>query len=97
MKILIVAATQQEILACKNHSFKNNSVDFLITGVGMIATAYALGKHLQNNSYDLLINAGIAGCFDKSIKIGAVFQITEDCFSELGAEDGNNFISIDEL
>jgi futalosine hydrolase len=72
-------------------------IAFLITGAGMVATAFALGKHLAQNQYDLAINLGIAGSFDREIALGQVVEITEDTFAELGAEDDENFITIDQL
>jgi futalosine hydrolase len=72
-------------------------VSALVTGVGMVATAYSLGKHLATNQYDLAINLGIAGSFDRDIVLGEVVEITEDRFSELGAEDDEAFLSIDQL
>lgn len=70
---------------------------FLITGAGMVATAFAMGTHLAQNQYDLVINLGIAGSFDRNISLGEVVEITEDTFAELGAEDGEAFITIDQL
>lgn len=72
-------------------------ISFLITGAGMVATAYALGKHFAQNRYDLAINLGIAGSFDRNIDLGEVLEITQDTFAELGAEDDENFITIDQL
>ncbi|MDB5125091.1 MAG: futalosine hydrolase [Mucilaginibacter sp.] len=69
----------------------------LIAGVGMTATAFALGRHLAANQYDLAINLGIAGSFDRDFALGDVVEITEDTFAELGAEDGDEFISIEKL
>jgi futalosine hydrolase len=69
----------------------------LITGVGMTATAFALGRHLAANQYDLAVNLGIAGSFDRSFALGDVVEITEDTFAELGAEDGDEFIPIEKL
>ena len=59
----------------------------------MVATAFALGKHLAINQYDLAINLGIAGSFDRNIALGEVVEITEDTFAELGAEDDEDFIT----
>jgi futalosine hydrolase len=72
-------------------------ISLLITGVGMTATAFALGRHLAANQYDLAINLGIAGSFDRSFVPGDVVEITEDTFAELGAEDGDEFLSIEKL
>lgn len=69
----------------------------LITGVGMTATAFALGNHLATNQYDLAINLGIAGSFDRNIALGTVVEVIQDTFTELGAEDDNRFITLDAL
>jgi futalosine hydrolase len=112
MRILIVAATQPEVApvmeafnlqktdepnlyAAKHTSVANCSV--LITGAGMVPTAFALARHLPHNVYNLVINAGIAGSFDRNLALGDVLEITEDTFSEIGAEDDKRFISIEKL
>ena len=69
----------------------------LISGVGMVATAFALGRHLSANTYDLVVNLGIAGSFDRSIALGEVVEITEDTFAELGAEDDLSFLPIADM
>lgn len=105
MKILLVAATSLEIEPLLSHfqinqstiNIQGNIISVLITGVGMTATAFALGKALNSETFDLSINIGIAGAFDRSLKMAEVVSVNLDCFAELGAEDGENFISIDEL
>ena len=69
----------------------------LITGAGMVATAFAMGKHLAENKYDLAINLGICGSFDRGIALGDVLEIVEDDLAELGAEDDEDFITIEKL
>ncbi|ACU06342.1 MULTISPECIES: futalosine hydrolase [Pedobacter] len=103
MKILVVAATWQEIALLAVHFHlpekdfvRTSDFDLLITGVGMTATAYALGKHLSG-AYKLVLNLGIAGTFDPAISLGAVVNVTSDEFTELGAEDGDEFLSIEKL
>lgn len=73
------------------------NISILITGVGMVATAFAIGRHLATNQYDLAVNLGIAGSFDRDIDLGEVVEIKEDTFSELGAEDDADFLPIDKL
>ncbi|MCW2261836.1 MULTISPECIES: futalosine hydrolase [Sphingobacterium] len=97
MKTLIVAATRFEIQPFLDRIAAYPNTDYLITEVGMVQTAYRLGKHLANNQYDLIINIGIGGCFNRSLPIGAVVSIDREIFSELGAEDDERFIPIDEL
>jgi futalosine hydrolase len=77
--------------------YKSAGISTLITGVGMVATAFALGKHLATNQYDLAINLGIGGSFDGNIALGEVVEVIEDRFSELGAEDDKAFLTIEQL
>ena len=84
MKILIVAATEEEITLLRTLS-PDPKPDFLVTGVGMVSTTYELSKKLQEKKYDFVLNCGLAGSFDRSIPLGEVVQVIEDAFSELGA------------
>jgi len=103
MKILVVAATRAELTGLytyfslpEENFVQTERFDILITGVGMTATAFALGRYLSGN-YQLVVNLGIAGCYDHSIPLGTLLQITNDQFSELGAEDKDEFIPIETL
>jgi futalosine hydrolase len=111
MKLLIVAATRFEIEPLLrqtgldsgsseqkrlNCHYKKLEIDIVLTGVGMVATAYYTAKNL-NASYNLAINAGICGSFNNNLETGAVVNVIEDRFSELGAEDGDAFLSLSEL
>ena len=73
-----------------------NSVYVLITGVGMTATAFQLGRSLHKR-YDLAINAGVAGSFKRNIPPGTVVNVVSDRFADLGAEDGENFLTLKEM
>lgn len=108
MKILLVSATYLEIEPLLTHFkfieqtnqklrkyiFKNHQIDVLIPGVGMTATAYWLGKTLNSTLYDCTINLGLAGTFDDSIHLGEVVNVVSDRIAELGAEDGEKFLSL---
>jgi futalosine hydrolase len=97
MKPLIVAATRFEILD-SIPLLEEKQIPYLITGVGMTATAYALGKTFaQQQAISLVLNVGIAGSFDKNIPLGEVLEIRSDSFYELGAEDGDEFLNIEDL
>lgn len=97
MNILLVTATQAEIQPLLTHFGEEKPFDVLITGVGMVATAFALGQQFAQKKYDLAINLGIAGSFDRDIALGEVVEITEDILAEFGAEDNNQFLTIEEL
>jgi futalosine hydrolase len=75
---------------------ETRSLSVLITGVGMVNTAFMIGKNL-NRVYDAIINAGICGAFDKHLKLGQVVQVTRDEISEMGAEDGDAFIKYHDM
>ena len=110
MNILIVSAAEVEIspllgfLKMKFSDsgklqkcvYKNINIDVLITGIGMSVTAFHLGKILSGK-YNAALNFGIAGSFNLDLEIGSVVNITQDHFAELGAEDGNNFLSLKEI
>ena len=86
MKILLVVATDQEVI---NDKFKDCKI--LITGMGMVNTSIQVTKELSKNKYNLVINMGVAGSFYKDYVIGDVVEVLEDHFSELGFENGNDF------
>jgi futalosine hydrolase len=110
MQILIISATHFEVEPLlqqmniqwnkDNHfysaAYKNHTIDFLIAGVGMVATTYYATKHISAD-YKLVVNAGICGSFNKNLELGSVVHITEDCFSELGAEDGDSFLTLEQI
>jgi futalosine hydrolase len=107
MNILLVAATKLELKNVTSFfHFKEDSssfsteginVEILFTGVGMVATAFALGQKLANKKYDLAINAGIAGSFKPEFNLGDVVWVKQDIFADLGAENDSQFLSIDDL
>lgn len=75
----------------------HGKIFLLPTGIGMVSTAYMLGRFLAKTEIDLGINFGIAGSFDKNIPLGEVVEITQDSFAELGAEDGSAWLSISDI
>lgn len=110
-KILLVSATSTEIStllkSLQLHSvsegttataiYKDIRVDVLVTGVGMVATTFHLARTLYNDSYELAVNAGIAGSFTRYIPLGSVLNVTSEEFPEMGAEAGEKFLSVFEL
>jgi futalosine hydrolase len=107
MQILLISATEGEKApllqrlgqAVSKNKYYHNSlvIDTLVTGVGMTATGFALGKQFASKEYDLAINVGVAGAFDRSLKLGQVVEVAIDCFPEMGAENGKQFLSLTEL
>ncbi len=89
MNCLIVAATIQEIAPFliyvkdpKNNLSKKLSIDILITGIGLTASTYRLSNHFAIKKTDMVIQAGLAGCFDKKISLGTVVAIKQDTIAD---------------
>jgi futalosine hydrolase len=89
MNCLVVAATVMEIMPlleqyrAKNGLPSTIAPDILITGIGLTATTYALTKQLQIKCPDIIIQAGVGGCFDKTISLGSVFAIKQEAIADL--------------
>ena len=104
-RILIVAATKLELngissfLTLKKNKIGSKKIEFefLIAGIGMVSTSLKLTRFLCLNKVDLILNIGICGSFKKNIKIGDVVNIAQDNFSEIGAQDGLNFLNAFEI
>ena len=111
MKILIVSATEKEVtlflqkttqlkktgVGIFEGNWGNLHVDFLITGVGLPSTVYQLTRRLIMNSYNLVVNVGIAGAFPESISIGSVVYVSSECFGDLGIDNKGEFCTVFEM
>jgi futalosine hydrolase len=97
MHLLVVAATQQEIPRLISGPRGEHSIEVLVTGVGMVATAAHCAQALARRRYDMAFNFGLCGSFDPEFRPGAVVHVTEDRLSELGAEDDDVFLPIEDL
>ncbi|HRS53983.1 MAG TPA: hypothetical protein P5250_04685 [Bacteroidales bacterium] len=95
MRILIVAATDFEIPAIfkqkdlqKNNTinksnFLGHKVYSMVTGIGMVPTAYFIGNIFNHYKFDVAINVGIAGLICGQGEKGDVFFVSKDCFFEI--------------
>ncbi len=102
MRLLITSATSLEIaplLAFLEDSwypiapfhFQQGDIEIkvLITGIGSANMAASTGLMVGRNGFDLAINAGIAGAFDKSLAIGEVVNVVSEQFGDLGIEEAD--------
>ena len=106
MTILLVSATPFEILpvqdwlnthfaSSEEGVFQKNglTVRILVTGVGITATAWNLGRYLAVHQPDLALNVGIAGAFDRSLQLGDVVHVISERFGDLGVEESDGRFS----
>lgn len=111
-KILLTAATSMEIApflerigitlpanqtAQSITLFNNIQLKVLITGPGMIATAYRMGTELSTQRYDLAIQAGICGAYREELQTGTVVLVKEDIPGDFGADSPTGFIPAHEM
>ncbi len=83
MKIAIAAATPFEIVGEKLLSEKQN-IQFLYTGVGILLSAVSLTQCVFQQQPDLIIQAGVGGCFDRSIRLGEVVAVNKEYMGDTG-------------
>lgn len=57
-----------------------------VCGVGLVNTAIHTTKLMMQDT-DLIILVGLAGSFNKELQLGAVVNVTEETFGDLGAEE----------
>ena len=111
MRILVVAATRAEIAPLvaglrqrpgddshiHRYTRGAHEVDVLATGVGMVATAARCSRALASGNYDVAFNFGICGSFDPALPPASVVHVVTERLPELGAEDGDAFLTAEEL
>lgn len=99
MHILIVSATELELapFAAELRAHSRHQVELLATGVGMVATAAWCSRALAERRYDLALNFGVCGVFDRQVAPGTVLHVVKDQLAEIGAEDGEAFLTLGEL
>lgn len=111
MKILFVSATPFEIGPLRQHlqehfwphsetHFQKEELEvkLLVAGIGMTLTAFNLGGLFAKQRFDLAVNVGIAGAFNRSLKIGDVVNVTSERFADLGVEEADGrFTDVHEL
>ncbi len=99
MKVLITAATSMELSSLQEQiTVKPNfSIQYAVTGIGAVSTVYHLMELLKKDQYDLLIQVGIAGCFDHELSLGTAVNIEKELLAEMGVQENNDYRDIFQL
>ena len=111
MRVLLVAATEAEVSPLvaglgrasavaprvTRYQGSGHDIDILISGVGMVATATWCSRVLSAGRFDVALNLGVCGSFRPEIFPGSVVHVVSDRLVELGAEDGDAFLTIQEM
>jgi futalosine hydrolase len=100
MHIVIVAATALEIQPLldlrQTAGIDTTGWEVLITGVGAVATTFSLMETIARKKPGLMIQAGIAGGFEKSLQ-ARVVTIREELFADMGVWEVDGFKSLFDL
>lgn len=91
MKVLLVSATEFEIAS---YFKQKDTIDVLLTGVGMPIALYHLQKKITENRYNLVIQVGLAGAFTTKFELGETVFVNQDTFGDLGIEEKELFTPI---
>jgi futalosine hydrolase len=111
VRVLVVAATPAEVSSfvsrlqrqtdtgprVTRYHAAGHDIDTLITGVGMVATASWCSRLLSTDQFDVALNLGVCGSFRTDLEPGTVVHVVSDRLVELGAEDGDAFLTIQQL
>jgi len=104
MQILLAAATTFEIQPTIDFLLNPDSVpsppphrlSFLITGVGSMATTWSFMRQIGRDRPDLIIQAGIGGCFTGKDP-GEVVVVKEEIPGDLGVWEDQQFKTLFDL
>lgn len=105
MSLLIVSATYIEAqrivesLKMKKvssflYSSKENNADLLVTGIGSVATVFAMMSLRNISMYEMFINVGISGSFNQKIEIGSVINVKSDFFGDIGINTEKGYLPV---
>jgi len=104
MKVIITAATAAEWMPSVeniNPQYKGKTkrmqVFFRQTGVGMLSTAVALTKMVLQEKPDLVLQVGIAGCFNTKMRLGKLLVVKEEILGDMGVNENNQWKDIFDL
>jgi futalosine hydrolase len=109
--VLVVAATEAEVSPfvtglrrvsavgprVTRYQGGSHEMDVLISGVGMVATATWCSRVLSAEQFDVALDLGVCGSFKPEIFPGSVVHVVSDRVAELGAEDGDAFLTIQQM
>lgn len=76
------------------YSSEYHNTDLLVTGIGSVATVFAMMSQRNISMYDLFINIGIAGSFSSENKIGTLVNVKSDCFGDIGINSKKGFMPV---
>ncbi|WP_153799617.1 futalosine hydrolase [Foetidibacter luteolus] len=104
MRVVITAATVGEWMPsflAVNTLYTSDSTRFKLSfhqsGVGMLASSVAITRLVIEEKPDLVVQAGIAGCFNSKYPLGKVFAVSDETIGDMGVEEEGRWKDIFEM
>jgi futalosine hydrolase len=112
MKTLICTATSLELsgifpsisasdIETDSGSFEKEGISFLVTGIGVLNSYASLVRFHRNAPIDRILQIGIAGAYANAreeVKVlGIPVIIDKEVVADLGAEDSDSFLTLNDL
>ena len=99
MKILIITATEQEMIFFRTKERSYEGLEFIhaITGVGILSTINRLLLELNQHKPDLVIQLGIAGTFHDEGWIGTAKVVKSESHPEMGVWEDSIYRDVFEM
>jgi futalosine hydrolase len=103
MNILLAAATPIEIKPFLQYIKENDSVltkhevDVLVTGIGLTASTYSILKQVSIKRPDMVIQAGVGGCFDTTVPLGSVVAVKQEAIADQSVIELNKLKTLFDL
>jgi len=106
MKQLIVVSTQMEVQIFTGKAGLSKSLSpgeavrirddlsLLISGIGSPSTIFHLTSALKEDTFDRIIQVGVAGSYNPVYGPGTLVEAGRDCFADLGIDDNGKFINV---
>lgn len=99
MQLLLCAATEFELGPSVKELQQQypGKIEVLITGVGMMATTYALSRRICMQKPGIILQAGVAGSFNPGLEPGRIVSVVSETIGDLGVEENGVFQPISKL
>jgi len=99
MNVLVIAATERELIGIKEISFTRPSVmvHTAVTGVGLMPSTYAIIQLIAKSKPDMIIQVGIAGSFNPSLALGTAVTVEREIPADMGVFEKEGYRDIFEL
>ncbi|TKK71520.1 futalosine hydrolase [Ilyomonas limi] len=91
MQITIAAATRLELKEDMIKQSNGHDIRILYTGVGILPSAVSITQHVLQHKPDLIIQMGIAGCFDSNIGLANVVAVKKESLGDTGVQENGEW------